>query len=415
MNARGPGAGGALRRYGREFRNEVGLVVATILVLAATTYFNRSYIEKPADNAIEVLRQTALLGTFALGAGIVIISGGIDLSSGSVIAFSGSVCGLLMAALAPVDEETGLRSMEALSTGWLAVSIAGAVGTGLAIGTLHAWLITSIGLPPFVATLASLVGLRSLARVMNQAVTESLGQRVTKITLDNDLLLQLDRLWWVPVVVFLLLSLLTWFLMNRTVVGRHLYAMGGNEEAARLSGIRTDRLKWLAYVIGATTASIAGVLYAARAGAVDPVTMGLGYELNAIAAAVVGGCSLTGGVGYIPGIMLGVLFLRVVIYSVSKIIKGSSDQYEGLIVGILIVLAVAFNELRGRAGTTGKTFFSGWLGTVTIPLLALLVGLISQILVVGDFHTSAAGMWSGVTTLVILSALKIVEVRRAVR
>jgi hypothetical protein len=188
--------------------------------------------------------------------------------------------------------------------------------------------------------------------------------------------------------------------------------MGGNEEAARLSGIRTDRLKWLAYVIGATTAAIAGVLYAARAGAVDPVTMGLGYELNAIAASVVGGCSLTGGLGFIPGIMLGVLFLRVVIYSVSKVIKGSSDQYEGLIVGILIVLAVAFNELRGRTGGPRKAFFSGWLGVVTIPLLALLVGLVSQILIVGDFHTSLAGVWAGTTTLVVLAALKLVESRR---
>jgi ribose/xylose/arabinose/galactoside ABC-type transport system permease subunit len=411
MNSLGEG-GGVLRRYGREFRNEFGLVVATFLVLAATTYVNRSYIEKPADNAIEILRQTALLGTFALGAGIVIISGGIDLSSGSVIAFSGSVCGLTMAALAPVDPDTGLRSMEALGAGWLVVAIGGAVATGLAIGTLHAWLITSIGLPPFVATLASLVGLRSLARIMNQAVTDSLGQRVTKITLDNELLLELDRLWWIPVVVFLALSVLTWFLMNRTVVGRHLYAMGGNEEAARLSGIRTDRLKWLAYVIGATTAAIAGVLYAARAGAVDPVTMGLGYELNAIAAAVVGGCSLTGGLGFIPGIMLGVLFLRVVIYSVSKVIKGSSDQYEGLIVGVLIVLAVAFNELRGRTGGARKAFFSGWLGGVTIPLLAILVGLVSQILVVGDFHTSLAGAWAAATTLAVLTALKLVERRR---
>lgn len=412
MNALGQGAGGVLRRYGREFRNEVGLIVATFLVLAATTYVNRSYIEKPADNAIEILRQTALLGTFALGAGIVIISGGIDLSSGSVIAFSGSVCGLLMAVLAPVDPETGARSMDALGTGGLAIAIGGAVATGLAIGTLHAWLITSIGLPPFVATLASLVGLRSLARVMNQAVTASLGQRVTKITLDNDFFLKLDH-WGVPVVIFLVLSLLMWFLMNRTVVGRHLYAMGGNEEAARLSGIRTDRLKWLAYVIGATTAAIAGVLYSAKGGSVDPVTMGLGYELNAIAAAVVGGCSLTGGVGFIPGIMLGVLFLRVVIYSVSKVIKGSSDQYEGLIVGILIVLAVAFNELRGRTGGTRKAFFGGVLGTVTIPLLAVLVGLVAQILVVGNFHEGPAGIWAGGTTLIVLSVLKLVEVRRA--
>lgn len=411
MHSGGYESRSSMRKLAHGYRNEIGLVVATILVIVVTTLFNNDYIQLPYRNATEILRQTALLGIFALGAGIVIISGGIDLSSGSVIAFSGSVCGLLMMAFAPVDSETGLREMAGLDRTWLCVAIGAAIGTGMLVGTFHAWLITSIGLPPFVATLASLVGLRSLARIMNQAVTESLGKRVTKITLDNGDFLLLDT-WWVPLVVFLALSGLVWGMMNYTIVGRHLSAMGGNEQAARLSGIRTDRLKWLAYMIGATTAAIAGVLYSARAGAVDPVTMGLGYELNAIAAAVVGGCSLAGGVGSIPGIMLGVLFLRVVIYSVSKIIKGSPGEYEGLIVGILIVLAVAFNELRGQIGGTRKAFFAGWLGTATIGVLAILVGILSQILIVGNFHSSAAGLWAAITTLVILAAFKLVERRR---
>jgi ribose/xylose/arabinose/galactoside ABC-type transport system permease subunit len=408
----GDGSRGPLRALAQEYRNEIGLVLATVLVLVVTTFFNDDYLQLPSQNASEILRQTARLGIFALGAGIVIISGGIDLSSGSVIAFSASVCGLLMAALAPVDPDTGLREMAELDRTWLCVAIAAGISTGLLVGTFHAWLITAVGLPPFVATLASLVGLRSLARIMNQAATESLGMRVTKITFDNDDFLLLDK-WWVPLVVFLVLSVLAWVLMNLTVVGRHLFAMGGNEHAARLSGIRTDRLKWLAYVIGATTAAIAGVLYAARAGAVDPVTMGLGYELNAIAAAVVGGCSLAGGLGSVPGIMLGVLFLRVVIDSVSKMIKGSPGEYEGLIVGILIVLAVAFNELRGQIGGARKSFFAGWLGTAAIGVLAILVGILAQILVVGNFHTSAIGAWTGVTALVVLAAYKIVETRRS--
>jgi ribose/xylose/arabinose/galactoside ABC-type transport system permease subunit len=411
MRTGGYGSRGLVGRLAHEYRNEIGLFLATVLVIVVTTFFNDDYIQLPYRNATEILRQTSLLGIFALGAGIVIISGGIDLSSGSVIAFSASICGLLMATFAPVDPDTGFREMAGLARPWLCVAIAAAIGTGLLVGTFHAWLITSIGLPPFVATLASLVGLRSLARLLNQSATESLGKRVTKITLDNDDFLLLDE-WWVPLIVFLALSVLAWLLMNYTIVGRHLNAMGGNEDAARLSGIRTDRLKWLAYVIGATTAAVAGVLYAARAGAVDPVTMGLGYELNAIAASVVGGCSLAGGLGSIPGIMLGVLFLRVVIYSVSKMIKGSPGEYEGLIVGILIVLAVAFNELRGQVGGVRKTFFAGWLGTSTIIILACLVGLLAQILVVGNFHEALAGVWAGVTTLVILAALKFLERRR---
>src|SRR5262249_1328839 len=118
---------------------------------------------------------------------------------------------------------------------------------------------------------------------------------------------------WIPVVLFLLLAGLVWLLMSRTVVGRHLHALGGNEQAARLSGIRTGRLTWLAYVLSALLSSVAGVLYIGEESVVDPQRQGVGYELNAIAAAVVGGCSLQGGVGTIPGAVLGALFLRTVI------------------------------------------------------------------------------------------------------
>ena len=98
--------------------------------------------------------------------------------------------------------------------------------------------------------------------------------------------------------------------MSRTVTGRRLYALGGNETATRLSGIRTERLKWLAYCLSAMCSSIAGILYVGEQSVADPQSLGRGYELNAIAAAVVGGCSLQGGIGTIPGVMLGCLFLR---------------------------------------------------------------------------------------------------------
>ena len=109
------------------------------------------------------------------------------------------------------------------------------------------------------------------------------------------------------------------------------------------------------------TASIAGVLYVAKIGAANPSTLAVGYELNAIAAAVVGGCSLQGGVGLIPGVMLGVLFLRVVIDAVAKVVRAGSDDYQGMIVGFLVVLAVAFNELRRqRSGRVSRSFPGCW-------------------------------------------------------
>jgi len=140
-------------------------------------------------------------------------------------------------------------------------------------------------LGPLGAPLAPLDGLRSLARVFVQETTAALSDKTDQIYIRDQTFAMLGNTWWVPLVIFLSISFLAWLLMSRTVVGRHLYAMGGNEAAARLSGIRTDRLKWLAYCIGAMSASIAGILYTADVGASIPLTQGMGYELNAIAAA----------------------------------------------------------------------------------------------------------------------------------
>jgi ribose transport system permease protein len=366
-----------VRQLARQHSNELGLLVAIIVVVTMTTVASDAYRLKPLQNVQEILRQTALLGVFALGAAIVIISGGIDLSSGSVIAFSGAICASIILWLAPVDD----AGRQNVTAGVFAAAIAGTLLTGFLIGTLHAWLITVIGLPPFVATLASLVGLRSLAKVYVQEVTLSLvktGQS-SEIYVNDRTFSMLGTTWWIPLGIFLTLSFLAWLLMSRTVVGRHLYAMGGNEAAARLSGIRTDRLKWLAYCLGAMTASIAGILYTAEIGSASPQVQGRGYELNAIAAAVVGGCSLQGGVGLISGTMLGVLFLRVVIDAVAKIVKVGADDYEGIIVGFLVVLAVAFNELRQARGGTRKQFFPGLLGAMAIGILSLLAAVLTTI------------------------------------
>src|SRR5436190_3960948 len=151
------------------FRNEIGLLLAVVVVVVVTTCFSSSYRLKPGPNAQEILRQTSLLGIFALGAAIVIISGGIDLSSGSVIAFSGSICAQILLALSPLDDRGAPDALH-LHSGAVLAGIAGALVVGFLIGTLHTWQITSIGLPPFIATLASLVGLRSLAKVLNKQV-----------------------------------------------------------------------------------------------------------------------------------------------------------------------------------------------------------------------------------------------------
>lgn len=359
--------------FATKYRNELGLVAAIVGVILFTLIFDQAYLSQPVLNITNILHQTSLLGIFALGAAIVIIAGGIDLSSGSVIVFSGSICGLVMLAMSPIDE-TGAPNVANLGWGLITLAIVATVLSGLMIGTLHTWLITVIRLPPFVATLASLVGLRSLSKVLNPAVSAKLGSEAS-VVYAPDKFEYLSE-WWVALLIFLAFSFACYVLMNHTVWGRHIYALGGNEEAAELSGIRTDRVKWLAYSIGGVTASVAGILYLAKTGSANPATTGVGYELNAIAAAVVGGCSLRGGIGLIPGVMLGVLFLRMVIDSINKVFAKGSDDFQGMIVGFLVVLAVAANEFRRQKSGQRAKFFAGALGITVIPILLILTGMI---------------------------------------
>jgi len=346
---------------------EFKLIVSWLLVVLATIVLdtNHTYWNSSADSAQLILRQTVLLGFFALGAAIIIISGGIDLSSGSVIAMSATVFGSLMIVLDPEGFKAGH-----VSTNAVIMSIAGTLLVGVMVGTLHAWLITSVGLPPFVATLATLVGLRSFGRGLTPALTGGKSQIDFPDTGLRDTLKDVTSIS----ILFVVFALILWFLMSRTVTGRHLQAMGGNEQAAKLSGIRTDRLKWLAYVIGAVSASIVGIISFADNGSAKPDIMARGYELNAIAASVIGGCSLQGGVGTIPGTILGCLFLRTIIDAVQKIVGAGADVYEGMIVGIVVVVAVTFSQ-RGGSQLAGKKYFSNAIGWSVIPTLGLLTGL----------------------------------------
>jgi ribose/xylose/arabinose/galactoside ABC-type transport system permease subunit len=212
---------------------------------------------------------------------------------------------------------------------------------------------------------------------------------------------------WIPTAIFFVLAFLAWILLSRTVVGRHLYALGGNEDAARLSGIRTDLMKWLAYCLGAMTSALAGVLYIGDQSTADPQVLGVGYELNAIAAAVVGGCSLRGGIGTIPGTMLGCFFLRVVMDGINKVIKVSADVYEGLIVGMVVVVAVAVNQI-GQSGGRSRQFFPGALGAVTVLNLSLLAGVVAFL--IGGANS---GMIVGACAFVALGVTKFSQDRSA--
>lgn len=392
-------------------RHELGLLLAIVICAVITTVLDsqHNYWNNPGRSVIDIIRQTSLLGIFALGAAVVIIAGGIDLSSGSMIAFGGTICATIMYAL---DKENMVGAAPVSKT-VVAIAILGTLLIGFLIGSLHVWLITVIGLPPFVATLATLVGLRSLGR----AIVENVTSRNSQIQIYDEDFIYLATSVWIPAVLFLVLAAAMWLLLSRTVTGRHLYALGGNEQAAKLSGIRTDRLKWLAYSLSAMLSALAGVLYIGDQAVADPQTLGRGYELNGIASAVVGGCSLQGGAGTVPGTVLGAVFLRVVVDGVSKVIKTGADVYEGLIVGVVVVIAVAFNQLRTGTGLR-RQLFPGALGIVNIINLALLTGALTALMgpkllgTILPWGANTLGMVAATVALALLSAVYLLERKR---
>lgn len=347
------------------------------MIATAMLDAQHNYLTDPANSGWQLLRQWSMLSLFALGAAVVIITGGIDLSTGSVIALSGTVCATIMLLLAP----EALTTPNAPMPMWVATTaIGGTIFVGFLIGSLHAWLITVVKLPPFVATLATLVGLRSLARALCESVTLAVNGGVgTQINVANQQFRYLANSVWIPALLVVVLSVVLWLMLSRSVLGRHLYALGGNEQAARLSGIQTDNLKWVAYCISAILSSLSGILYVCDQTVAEPQTLGRGYELNAIAAAVVGGCSLQGGVGTVPGTLLGALFLRVVIDGVAKIIDTGADVFEGLIVGVVVVFAVTFSHNTSTVSQR-RGLFAGSLGWVTILNLTILAGVLTALL-----------------------------------
>lgn len=450
---------------------EAKLVIAIIAVFLiagaidpAHNYFHQSSFLGSVDL---IVRQTALLGIVALGAAVVIIAGGIDLSIGSMIAFSATVCASLLLLLAPEEMSGAVKwyrltgeeiNRTALGEKWnsaeladhwfadqatfklaleksmpadelkshlatllsqaeknkpipvwvIAVAVSGAILSGFLVGSLHAWLITVVGLPPFIATLSTLVGLRSMARVLCFQITSyKQGGPKTIINIFDDGFRTLTNQHWIPIAVCLVLLAAVWLFLQRTIAGRHVYALGGNEQAARLSGIRTENIKWLAYAISAMAASITGVLQLSYVSSADPQTQAVGYELNAIAAAVVGGCSLQGGVGTALGAVLGGMFMWTVLNGISMVIKENADTYQGWVVGVVVVLAVAFNQMR-QSLSQSRSFFPGVLGYVTITSLSLIAGLMGM--AIGKSFrgepVGLAGLLALGTTAVFLLALK---------
>ena len=297
-----------------------------ILVLSLTT---DKFLT--TDNTLNILRQICANLCLSLGMTIIILSGGIDLSVGAVLALAGAVAaGLLKNGFAVPGTEI-----------FVEVTCSGAILAGLFVGIImggfNGVVITRFQLPPFVATL----GMLSIARGLTMLWTG--GFPITRLG-DSFDYMGTGRLVGVPLPVLIsgVLVILLLILMQRTRFGRNVYAVGGNERAATLSGLNVNRIKFLVYLLGGALAAVAGLLVTARLDSATP-NAGLGYELDSIAAVVIGGTSLSGGRGTIIGTVLGCLIIGVL--NNGLVLLEVSPFWQQVIKGLVILIAVAVDKM----------------------------------------------------------------------
>jgi ribose transport system permease protein len=278
------------------------------------------------ENFYNITRNFAFIGIMALGMTTVIITGGIDLSVGSVMGLAAIVAGLVL-------QDGGAW--------WLAM--AAGLATGLASGAVNGVLIAWVGLPSFVVTLGTLSVGRSLAVVLsqNKMIYDFGPDADTIFAIGGGQLLGIAN----PVWVLLALTLLFSAVLHLTRWGRHLYAVGGNEQAALLTGVPVVRVKLAAYIISAMTAALAAVLIIGWQGSAINA-LGTGYELRVIASTVIGGANLMGGEGGAYGAFIGAALIEVIRNSL--LMAGVDSNWQGTFVGVFIVLAVLLEKLRGR-------------------------------------------------------------------
>lgn len=301
---------------------EFGIILAIFLIVIIFTLINPIYITP--YNIISIIEQSTINGLIGIGVTFAILTAGIDLSVGStfaiIIVFVGK---LLVSGINPI------------------LSIIIGIGLGFALGIVNGLIICKMNIQPFVVTLGTMSLYRGIAYIFTG------GWPVLDIPKNFRTMVDGDILYNIPVSIFILLlfAFLTHILLRYTRFGIYVYALGGNEEATRLSGISTEKTKILAYGIVGIGAALAGIVMLARLGTGEP-SAGQGYELNAIAAAAIGGASLAGGKGSIIGTLLGATLLSAL--KVGLIVVGVETFWQYIATGLIIILAVYIEYIQSK-------------------------------------------------------------------
>jgi ribose transport system permease protein len=304
-------------------------MLPVLLLLCIAFHFLSDYRFFSLQNISIVMQQASINTVLAAGMTIVILTGGIDLSVGSILAVS---------AMAAV--------IVSKIPGWGLLGIPAALLCGLLFGSINGALIAFLRLPPFIVTLGSLTAVRGVARLMGGDTTV-FNPQLPFAFIGN------GNLFGVPwlVIVALVVIVVGWYLLRRTVLGLHIYAVGGNPDAARLTGIKVWAVLLFAYAASGVLAGLGGVMAAARLYAANGLQLGQSYELDAIAAVILGGTSFVGGIGSIWGTLIGALIIAVLTNGL--ILIGVSDIWQFIVKGLVIVGAVALDRyrLKGSART----------------------------------------------------------------
>ena len=308
-------------------KKELGSFLLLVLLCVVVAALNPRFLA-PA-NLQNMARLIGAYGIFSIGLGMVIITGGIDLSVGSVFALLGV-----------------LRSMMLMEWGWpWPLAVLAVVGVATALGALHGLLITRVGVQPFIVTLCGLLFYRGLARFVASDETKGFGAAAGFETLRS---LATGSLFGVPTpfVLLVVVSVVMWVVLHRSVYGRYLYAVGRNETAARYSGINSRTVVLGAYVILGALVGVAGIVFAFYTNSISPSSHGNFFELYGIAAAVLGGCSLRGGEGSVVGILIGAALLQVLQNLVNLL--GIPSSLNFAVMGAVILIGVIADQVLQR-------------------------------------------------------------------
>ncbi|MCW1876798.1 ABC transporter permease [Erwinia sp. INIA-01] len=319
--------------------HKYGIIIAFFVLCLVVTAIGEVQVAKGAwssnyflsnENMLIVLRQISINGILAIGMTFVIITAGVDLSVGSVLALSGIVAARF------ATTNTGLAIGDTAHAVLMPLIIA--LGIGIVCGLLNGTILARYRLQPFIVTMGMLSAARGLALLTTD------GNPVSQLNSDfrwlgNGYVLGIP----VPVILFVVLFALAWVLLNKTLFGRYVYAVGGNQKSARTSGISVVKIKVLVYTLCGALAGIAGLILTARTGSAQ-TNAGAAYELDAIAAVVIGGTSMAGGVGTLVGTLFGILIIGVMNNGLDLL--GVQSYYQQIIKGALIVVAVLLDPSR---------------------------------------------------------------------